>query len=147
MNERVSHGDGTVKCFAVIVGRVFLAVEIEGGGDVFHGGNRRYDRRQSLSCVGESRGVYERLEHGTWLSMSQGMIELAFAIVAAAYQRPNLPGTWIEGHERHLHLRNGLSLFLPSGVALLKELVHAQHPGIDCRACGALKIGIEGGVN
>src|ERR1700683_4063764 len=53
----------------------------------------------------------------------------------------------IERHQRHLHRGNSLTFFLPSRVALLQEFVHADHSGIDCRAGGALKVGVERGVN
>src|SRR6202043_812155 len=114
MNQGVPNGDRAVEIFAVVVGRVFFAIESERGGYVFHGSDRSYARLQSLGRVLERSGVYEGLEHRTRLTMSQCMIELAFAIAAAADQCSNLSCVGIEGYERHLHLRNGLSLFLPS---------------------------------
>src|ERR1700735_5645803 len=125
MNQSVAHGNRAVKGFAIVVGRIFLAVEVEGSGYVFHRGDGSHDRLQSLGRVLERSGVYERLEHRTRLTMSQGMIYLAFTVFAAADQCSNLAGVGIERYERDLNLRNGLSLLLPSRITFLEKLVDA----------------------
>src|ERR1700723_1741684 len=147
MDQSVAHRHRSVKFLAVIVRSVFLAVEIECSGNVLYGSNRRYHRLHALCGVLKRGGVYKWLERGTRLAMSQGMIQLAFAIIASANQGAYLPRARIHGNQRRLHLRNGLALLLPRGIALGQEFVYSEHPGLNRGASGALKLWIECGVD
>src|ERR1700683_252780 len=147
MNQRVLHRYGAVEFLAVIVGCVFFAVEIEGSGDIFDGGDRRDDRLHALRRILEGSSVDEGLKHRARLAGRQGGIELAFAIIASADESAYFSRAWIQGYQSDLHLRYGLTFFLPRGIALGEKLVDSQHSGLDGGARGSLKLGVQCGVD
>src|ERR1700734_3957456 len=113
MDERVAHRDCAVKFLAEIVGRVFFAVEFEGGGHVVHCSDWGDERREAFGRVVKSRGINEWFEYRTWLAVREGVIELALTIVAAADERTNFAGARVHRDQRHLDTRGWLAFFGP----------------------------------
>src|ERR1700675_2770740 len=113
MDEGVADGDGAVEFLAKIVRSVILAVELESGGDIVHGGHGCYDRLHCLGGIVKCRGVNEGLENRAGLAARQGVIGLAFPGVASGDEGANFTGARVERDERYLWLRNRLAHFFP----------------------------------
>src|ERR1700674_1836990 len=113
MDQRVADGDGAVEFLAKIVRSLILAVELESGGDIVHGGHGCYDRLHSLGGIVKCRGVNEGLENRAGLAAGQGVIELTFPVIGAADEGANCTGARVERDERYLWLRNRLAHFFP----------------------------------
>ncbi len=149
IGERVAHGDATHESFAVVIRRVFLAVEFEGGGLVVDGRGWSDDRLHAINGVVERRGIDERFEDRTGLAVGQGVIELALPVVASTNHGFDLAGSRIQGDQRDLRLRNWLvasllgQIFLPLVVLLLQEQVHILHSGVDSGGGGTLQSGVQ----
>ena len=106
VGERLARGDAAHEFCAVIVGRVFLAVEFESGGLVVDRGGGRDDGLHVVDGVVERGGVDERLEDRSGLAMRERVIELALAVVAAADDRFDFAGARVERDEGGLHVGN-----------------------------------------
>src|SRR6202011_3328558 len=92
IGERFAGGDAAHELLPEIIGGVFLAVELEGGGLVVDGGGRSHDRLHAVDGIVERSGIDEWLEDRSGLAMREGVIELALAVVTAADDRFDLPG-------------------------------------------------------
>src|ERR1700752_2028846 len=99
MNQRVADRYRAVEFFAVVVRRVFLAVEFESSGHIVYGGDRSYDGLNAENSVIERGCVNEWLEHRAGLAARQRVIELALTVITAADEGTNFAGLRIHGHQ------------------------------------------------
>ena len=153
VGEGFAGGDAAHEFLAEIVGGVFLAVEFEGGGLIVDGGGGGDDGLDVIDGIVEGGGVDEGLEDGAWLAMSQGVIQLALAVVSAADDRFDFAGAGIECDQRALDLGDRLVgsllflLLLPLRVFFGEQGVHVLHAGLNGSSGGALQRGVQRGVD
>jgi hypothetical protein len=145
IGQRVARADFAHEFFAIIVGRVFRAVILEGRGLVVDGCCGSDDRLNPVDGVIEGCRINERFEDRAGLAVCQGVIELALPVVATADDRFDFSRARIKCHQRNLSLRNRFvaSLFgqraAPFVVSLGQKQVDIFHPCVDRGGRGALK--------
>src|SRR5580693_2512 len=147
MNQGVTNRDGAVKFFAVIVRRVFLAVEFKGSGHIVYRADRSYDGLNAENSVVERGRVHEWLEHRAGLAARERVIELALTVIAAADEGTNFAGLRIHGHQSHLHLRHRFAFLFPEGIALGEALIHALDRDLNRVGGSPLQLRIESRVD
>src|SRR3984957_19872936 len=152
VGEGFTRGDAAHELGAVVVRRVFLAVEFEGGRLVVDGGGRRDDGLHVVDGVVERGGVDEWLENRSGLAMRERVIELALAVVAAADDGFDFAGTRVERDERGLDMGNRFvaslfrSFLFPPVVFLGEQLVYVFRAFFDRVLRDALQRWIKRGV-
>ena len=145
VRERVAHGNAAHEPFAIIVGRVWFAVEFERRGLVVDRGCRRDNRLHVIDGVVERRCIDKWLEDRARLAMSEGVIQLALSVIPSADDGFDFSAPRIECYEGHLRLGNRLiapllrQLLLPLVVSFGQQCIDVLHARFDRRHRRALQ--------